>query len=151
MVRAPCPTGKAHPARRVTVTAAASPTLAGRKLVQVALTVRDLDRARVFYRDTLGLPLLFEAPPKMMFFDLAGQRLLVGQEEQPGSTIGGTCIYFDAPDIDALGAALEAKGIVFTGRAETVQRTPTHELKLRAFRDPDGNALALMGLVPKAG
>src|SRR5687768_917672 len=64
--------------------------LGGRKLVQVALTVRDLDRARVFYRDTLGLPLLFEAPPSMMFFDLAGLRLLVGKEEQPGSSIGGS-------------------------------------------------------------
>ena len=41
--------------------------LSGRKLVQVALTVRDLDKARVFYRDTLGLTLLFEAGP-MLFF-----------------------------------------------------------------------------------
>ena len=39
----------------------ANDSLAGRKLVQVALTCRDLDRARTFYRDTLGLPLLFEA------------------------------------------------------------------------------------------
>jgi catechol 2,3-dioxygenase-like lactoylglutathione lyase family enzyme len=124
--------------------------LAGRKLVQVALTTRDLDRARTFYRDTLGLPLLFEAPPKMLFFDLGGMRLLIGQEEQPGSTIGGSCIYFDAPDIEAVGATLEARGIVFLGRAETVQHTPTHDLKLRGFRDPDGNALALMGMVPKA-
>jgi catechol 2,3-dioxygenase-like lactoylglutathione lyase family enzyme len=124
--------------------------LNGRKLVQVALSVRDLDRARIFYRDTLGLPLLFEAPPNMLFFDLAGLRLLVGKEEKPGSAIGGSCIYFDAPDIDALGAALEGRGIRFFGPAETVQRTPTHELKLRAFNDPDGNALALMGMVPKA-
>jgi methylmalonyl-CoA/ethylmalonyl-CoA epimerase len=120
--------------------------LAGRKLVQVAQTVRDLDRARIFYRDTLGLPLLFEAG-RMLFFDVGGMRLLVGREEQPGSNIGGSVLYFDAPDIDALGAALEAKGIVFHGPAETVQRTETHELKLRSFRDPDGNALALMGMV----
>ena len=44
-------------------------SLAGRKLVQVALTCRDLDRARAFYRDTLGLPLLFEAGT-MLFFQL---------------------------------------------------------------------------------
>src|ERR1700744_1018600 len=124
--------------------------LAGRKLVQVALTCRDLDRARAFYRDTLGLTLLFEAGT-MLFFQLDGLRLMIGKEEQPGSAIGGSVLYFDAPDIETLGTALEAKGVVFLGRAETVQRTETHDLKLRAFKDPDGNALALMGMVPVAG
>lgn|SRR6185312_13419125 len=122
--------------------------LSGRKLQQVALTCRDLDRSRSFYRDTLGLPLMFEAG-NMMFFQLEGLRLMIGKEEQAGSPIGGSVLYFDAPDIDALGTALEGKGIVFLRPAETVQRTETHELKLRAFKDPDGNALALMGLVPK--
>jgi len=122
-------------------------SLGGRKLVQVAFTCRDLDRARAFYRDTLGLPLMFEAG-NMLFFQLDGLRLMVGREEKPGGPIGGGVIYFDAPDIDALGAVLEARGVTFTGPAEIVQRTATHELKLRACRDPDGNAVALMGIVP---
>jgi catechol 2,3-dioxygenase-like lactoylglutathione lyase family enzyme len=121
--------------------------LSGRKLVQVAFTCRDLDRSRIFYRDTLGLPLMFEAG-NMLFFQLDGMRLMIGKEEKPDSRIGGAVIYFDAPDIDALGAALEAKGVHFERPAETVQRTETHELKLRAFHDPDGNAIALMGMVP---
>jgi predicted enzyme related to lactoylglutathione lyase len=75
---------------------------------------------------------------------------MIGKEEQPGGAIGGSVIYFDAPDIDALSAALEAKGVAFLGPAETVQRTDSHELKLRAFKDPDGNALALMGNVTVA-
>src|ERR1051326_4644270 len=49
-------------------------SLGGRKLVQVALTCRDLDRARSFYRDTLGLPLLFEAG-NMLFFQLEEQHV----------------------------------------------------------------------------
>jgi predicted enzyme related to lactoylglutathione lyase len=75
---------------------------------------------------------------------------MICKEEKPGTAIGGAVIYFDAPDIDALGAALEAKGVTFERPAETVQRTATHELKLRAFKDPDGNAIALMGMVPVA-
>jgi catechol 2,3-dioxygenase-like lactoylglutathione lyase family enzyme len=124
------------------------PGLGGRKLVQVGLSCRDLNRARAFYRDTLGLPLLFEAG-NMLFFQLEGLRLMVGLAHEPDQPIGGSIVYFDAPDIDSLGAALEAKGIEFTGPAVTVQRTDTHELKLREFFDPDGNALALMGMVHK--
>src|SRR5689334_9081655 len=122
-------------------------TLAGRKPVQVGLSCRDLDRTRAFYRDTLGLPLLFEAA-NMLFFQLEGLRLMVGLTHEPDRPIGGSLIYFDAPDIDTLGPALEAKGIRFTGPATVVQRTETHELKLREFFDPDGNALALMGMMP---
>ncbi|MFL5239733.1 MAG: VOC family protein [Rhizomicrobium sp.] len=129
--------------------AANSSTLAERKLVQVGLSCRDLDRARSFYRDTLGLPLLFEAG-NMLFFQLEGMRLMIGLAQNPEQPVGGAIVYFDAPDIDALGAALEAKGVTFTGLAVTVQQTQTHELKLREFYDPDGNPLALMGMVPKA-
>jgi catechol 2,3-dioxygenase-like lactoylglutathione lyase family enzyme len=119
-------------------------SLAGRDLTQIALSCRDLERARNFYRDTLGLPFLFEANG-MLFFQLKSQRLMIGLSAD--GPIGGAILYFDAPDIDTLGPELEAKGVVFLGPAVTVQRSPTHELKLREFRDPDGNPLALMGMV----
>src|SRR5262249_12086970 len=123
----------------------ATDTLADRDLVQVALTTRDLDAARRFYRDVLGLTLLFEAGG-MLFFQLKNTRLMIGGSHD--SPPGGSILYIDAPDLDALSAALEKKGVAFTGPAETVQKTATHALKLRAFRDPDGNTLALMGMVP---
>jgi len=123
------------------------PSLAGRKLQQVALTCRDLERSKAFYRDTLGLTFMFEAS-NMLFFQLDGIRLMIGKEMTPDTPIGGSVVYFDAPDMDTIGPALEARGVKFPGPALVVQRTATHELKLREFRDPDGNALALMGLVP---
>jgi catechol 2,3-dioxygenase-like lactoylglutathione lyase family enzyme len=123
-----------------------SATVRGRKLVQVALTTRDLDRSKAFYRDTLGLPLLFEAGT-MIFFDMGGTRLLIGTENTAGEP-GGSVLYLEAPDIDTLAPTLEAKGVRFLGPSQVVQRTATHELKIRAFRDPDGNVLQLMGNVP---
>jgi len=121
-------------------------TLAGRKLVQVALTTRDAERSKSFYRDVLGLTLLFEVP-NMTFYQLGDMRLMIGVE--PSMTPGGSVLYIDAPDIDTLGSELEKRGVRFSGEATVVQRTDKGELKLREFRDPDGNPLALMGFVPK--
>ena len=124
----------------------APPALAGRKLVQVALTTRDPERSKEVYRDVLGLTLLFEVP-NMTFYQLGDLRLMVGAEAS--MTPGGSVLYIDAPDIDTLGGVLEQRGVRFLGPAAVVQRTDKGELKLREFRDPDGNALALMGFVPK--
>ena len=121
-------------------------SLSGRNVIQAAVTVGDLDRATEFYRQTLGLPLLFQTNG-MSFFELGNMRLLVGcnGDEQPSR---GTVIYFEAPDLDVLRRALELKGVWFEGPTEVLQRTASHELKLASFRDPDGNALALLGEVP---
>ena len=124
-----------------------SPTLANRKLVQAAFTVTDLARSVAFYRDVLGFPLMFETNG-MAFFQAGELRLMIGTNS-PDPPARGTVLYFDAPDIEALAPALEAKGVAFIGPTEVVQRTETHELKLRIFRDPDGNPLALMGMVPR--
>ena len=124
-----------------------SSTLAGRKLVQAALTVTDLARSVGFYRDLLGLPLLFETNG-MAFFQAGELRLMIGTNS-PDPPARGTVLYFDAPDIDDLAPALEAKGVAFIGPIEVLQRTETQELKLRIFRDPDGNPLALMGMVAR--
>ena len=44
---------------------------------QISIIVHDLQRATAFYRDTLGLPLLFTAP-NLAFFDCGGVRLMLG-------------------------------------------------------------------------
>jgi predicted enzyme related to lactoylglutathione lyase len=127
-------------------------SLKDRRFAQVGLSTRDLDRAKRFYGETLGLPFLFEAGNMLFFQAGGGVRLMVGlmAEGRPiGGSIGGSMLYFDAPDIDAAGPALEDRGVKFLGPAVVVQRTETHELKLREFLDPDGNPLALMGAVAR--
>ena len=46
-------------------------------LGQVAISVRDVARARAFYRDVLGLAHLFDAGPSLSFFACGGVRLML--------------------------------------------------------------------------
>ena len=48
---------------------------------QIAVTVHDVPRAMVFYRDVLNMRLLFEIPPKTAFFNCGGVRLMLSPPE----------------------------------------------------------------------
>ena len=123
-----------------------SPTLAGRDLVQAALFVADLQRSIAWYRDVLGLPLMF-VTNGMAFFQLGNARLMLGEHERAEGA--GGVLYFDAPDLPELAAALTEKGVDFRRPADRLQSTEAGDLMLQSFTDPDGNALALMGVVPR--
>jgi len=121
--------------------------LSNASVAQVLIPVEDFDRGTAFYRDVLGIPFLFAAPPQMAFFMCGSVRLLVGvmpagQDAQRGSTI-----YFRVPDIHAVFSSLQAQGVQFATSPHLVHRTPTSELWLAEFRDPDGNPLALIAEV----
>lgn len=115
---------------------------------QLLIPVEDLDRAVAFYRDTLGLPFLFVAPPRMSFFMAGNVRLLIGVPEDGQSRDRGSAIYFRVADIHAVHQGLSARGVTFGTGPHLVHRTPTSELWLVDFRDPDGNQLVLMSDVP---
>lgn len=117
------------------------------KLAQIALSTRDLPKAVEFYRDTLGLKLMFEVSG-MAFFDMDGTRLMIGAARFKGPLQNNTYLYFDAGDWDKTEKSLIARGVTFDREAEVVQRAEGKEHALRFFKDPDGNALAIMGWRP---
>ena len=53
-------------------------------LAQVALSVKDIDKATTFYRDVLGLPFLFSAPPGLAFFQVGPTRLMLSASTEGG-------------------------------------------------------------------
>ena len=114
------------------------------KIAQIALSSRDVAKAVVFYRDVLGLTLMFEVSG-MAFFDAGGTRLMLGPTHLTGELQNNAFIYFDAGDWYATEAALIARGLKFERDAEVLQRAEGKEHALRFFKDPDGNALAIMG------
>ena len=118
------------------------------RLQQVALTTGDLGSAIEFYRDTVGLRLLFVSN-EMAFFDLSGTRLMIALDRERGEFIRpATILYFDVDDFAASVARLNASGVSLDGPVETVRTTVDGDLKLQQFTDGDGNALAVMGFVP---
>lgn len=116
---------------------------------QIALTVTDVDRAVAFYRDVLGIKLLFQVPG-MGFFDCDGVRLMLSGSEKPGEQFG-SIIYFKVPDIQQAHTDLEGRGLTFEREPHMIARMASHELWMAFFRDPDRNLLALMSEVPVAG
>ncbi len=124
--------------------------LAEATIGQLLVPVDDFDRGISFYRDTLGLPFLIAAPPQMAFFQCGDVRLLVGVLPPGQAPQRGSAIYFRVADIHAVHASLVALEVEFASAPHAVHRTPTSTLWLAEFKDPDGNALALMCDVPAA-
>jgi catechol 2,3-dioxygenase-like lactoylglutathione lyase family enzyme len=121
-----------------------SPESAGLTAIgQIGITVTRIERAVEFYRDALGLKLLFQVPaPPMAFFDCGGVRLMLSASEA-GETYSSV-IYYRVPEIQQAFAALSRRGVPFEGEPHLVARMPGHELWMAFFRDPDRNLLALM-------
>ena len=115
---------------------------------QIALAVPDVAAAVRFYRDDLGLRLLFEAPPGLAFFDCGGIRLMLSAPENGQAAAPSTgAIYFRVADIRAAHAALSARGVKFEDEPHLIARMPDHELWMCFVRDPGGNLLGLMAEV----
>ncbi len=111
---------------------------------QITLTISDLDKAVVFYRDALGLTHLFSAPPGLAFFACGSVRLMLSRPEKADAERLSAALYFKVPDISAAHKALVARGVSFEAEPHLVARMPDHELWMAFFRDPDRNLLALM-------
>lgn len=119
------------------------------RIGQIAVTVRDVDRARAFYRDVMGLRHLFDAPPRMSFFECGGVRLLLGEAEE-GATHGTSILYLDTQDIHAAHDALTGRGAIFEQAPHRVADLGDRELWLAFFRDSEDNVMALMSEVLKS-
>lgn len=119
------------------------------RLGQVSMNARNLDRAVAFYRDTLGLPLLFTTG-NMGFFDCGGVRLMLALPEKPEFDHPGSVLYFSVPDIESAYRQLEAKNVRFEAKPHLIARLPAHDLWMAFFYDSENNLLALMSEVARS-
>src|ERR1044071_5343274 len=110
---------------------------------QISIVVKDLARARDFYRDALGLPFLFEAPG-LAFFQCGPVRLMLGGAEEPALAHPASVLYFDVADLDAAYAALAGRGVRFRGAPHVVHRAHDRAPWMGFFDDGGGKSLGII-------
>jgi catechol 2,3-dioxygenase-like lactoylglutathione lyase family enzyme len=115
--------------------------------IHTALPATDLERAKRFYADKLGLTPESEGPDGLFYRCGEGTRFLVFPS---GGTASGTHtqMTWNTPDIEAAVADLKARGVVFeeydTSEVKTINSVATlGQSKGAWFTDSEGNMLAL--------
>jgi len=115
---------------------------------QIAIPVRELARATTFYRDILGMKLLFEVPPTLAFFDCDGIRLALSTSSDPMYDPPGSIVYYRVADIEAAHLDLEGRGVEFLQGPHRIAELGDVEIWMAFFEDTEGNTLAITSEKP---
>ncbi|MGA7413928.1 MAG: VOC family protein [Bryobacteraceae bacterium] len=110
--------------------------------------VRDPDRAKAFYRDTLGLTLVSEELPFALVFDAAGTMLRVTLVPHVVAA-PYTVLGWRVADIAETVTSLQRSGVAFerfrglNDQHELGIWTAPGGTQIAWFKDPDGNMLSI--------
>jgi methylmalonyl-CoA/ethylmalonyl-CoA epimerase len=115
---------------------------------QIGAVAHDIDRAVTFYRDKLGMKLLFRAPPDLAFFDCNGIRLMLSPPSGPEFD-HPSLIYYHVDDIQQAHSILTSRGVQFEQAPHLLADMGSYNLWLAEFRDSEGNFVGLMSHVAK--
>ena len=118
------------------------------RIGQIAVNVKDVDRATKFYRDTLGMKMLFEYPG-LAFFDAGGVRLMLSRAEDPQFDHPASILYYKVSDIGGTHAVLESRGVTVVKVPHLIAQMPDHDLWIGSYRDSEDNHFALMSEVKR--
>ena len=112
------------------------------------IAVKDLDRARKFYEDTLGLKAEEEWSTEGATLK-SGDTLVNVYRSEFAGTNKATALNFDVDDIDKEVSELKEKGVMFEhydlpGLERRGDLHVAEGFKTAWFKDPDGNILSLI-------
>jgi catechol 2,3-dioxygenase-like lactoylglutathione lyase family enzyme len=119
----------------------------GEQRIMAFVAVKDPERAKKFYRDTLGLRLVSEELPFALVFDANGTmlRVTIVKKVIPA---GYTVLGWQVPSANKAAKALQKAGVQFErfpGMNQDdlgVWNSPSGA-KVAWFKDPDGNTLSI--------
>jgi catechol 2,3-dioxygenase-like lactoylglutathione lyase family enzyme len=118
----------------------------GATMVVATVPVSDLERAKAFYGQTLGLTFLWESLASVRFRCGDGSELSIFK--RPLTVTEHTLAHFEVSDIEATVRDLEAGGVEFIDYTEGPLTTTGHIAQMGPargawFRDSEGNTLGL--------
>ena len=131
-----------------TAAAMDTPSLSLSRIGQIAIVVKDVERATAFYRDAMGMRFLF-AFPGLAFFDCDGVRIMLSRAEKKEFDHPSSVLYFRVDDIQAAYQTLRSRNVKFEDEPHVIARMPDHDLWMTFFRDLDDNVFALMSEAAK--
>ncbi len=116
--------------------------------VAMMLPVTDVDRARTFYSESLGLDYAGTNDEGSAMYSLDGGTQLVLLPRPDAHPSESTAMSFDVDDITAEIGDLESRGVTFEDYDLPDLKTVDHVCvmgseKAAWFKDPDGNVLCL--------
>jgi methylmalonyl-CoA/ethylmalonyl-CoA epimerase len=122
------------------------------KIRQVALPVNDVAEATRFYRDTLGMRHLFDAPPGLSFFDCGGVQLMLAAPAAQGKDGGEqhAVLFYDVSDIKDVHGRIKSSGAKSIEEPRVIARMNGREIWVSSFNDGQGNVVSLMSDVAEA-
>lgn len=119
------------------------------RIGQIAMGAADVEASVKFYTEVMGLRIALRPHPEMVFFDCAGQYLLI-EKARDGQNFGqSSVLYFDVPDLSVAVRELEARGVTMKHKPHRIAQLPTYDLWMAFFEDPDKHLLALQMQAPK--
>jgi methylmalonyl-CoA/ethylmalonyl-CoA epimerase len=117
------------------------PSLPPLRIAQAALPVKDLDRARHFYGEVLGLTHLFDAPPALAFFQCGETRLMLSGSDDGR---GGTILYYGVEDVEAAFELAVTRGAAEVEAPRIIAEVDGKPIQLAILEDADGHRLGLI-------
>jgi catechol 2,3-dioxygenase-like lactoylglutathione lyase family enzyme len=121
----------------------------GEMNASASLAVKDLERARKFYEETLGLTKTGEGDSEVMVFRSGATKVNVYRSQYAGTNQATALVWSVGDRIETITKELKAKGVVFE-RYDIPQLKAEGDLyvngkmKVAWFKDPDGNILNLI-------
>ena len=110
------------------------------------LAVSDLDRARRFYADTLGLEPEARSEQDVLTFRTGDTQLIVYESEFAGTNKANAVVWNAGKDFDEIAAQLKEQGVRFEEYPDMGMEISggvhrSGDFKGVWFKDPDGNIL----------
>ncbi len=113
------------------------------------IAVKNVQRAKKFYEETLGLKPLDSGQPDVLNYETGSTKILVYKSMFAG-TNKATAATWELDDVEAVVNQLKSKGVSFEhynlpGMTLKGDVHVSGKMKAAWFKDPDGNILALVG------